>query len=87
MNGAGNKVGIETDPVSSREQEPVGARHSYQFKGECRSPDKLAELIVCRQVLLPRISMRAADSMAAGKVVTEGTKKKALGRKWPNTLD
>lgn len=50
-------------------------RHSYQFKGERRSADKLAGLIVCRQVLLSRISMRAADSVAAEKVVT-GKKKK-----------
>lgn len=58
-------------------------RHSYQFKGERRSPDKLAGLIVCRQVLLPCISMRAADSTAAGKVVTEGTKKELLGGNGP----
>lgn len=38
-----------------------------------------AGLIVSRQVLLLRISMHAADSMAAEKVVT-GKKKKLLGR-------
>ena len=69
MNGAGNKVGIETDPVSSSQEHGcLKLQHSYQFRGESWSQIN-TRLIVSLGLILTRFHV--CSECVAGEKVSE----------------